>query len=71
MNESSTNQIPNAGLRRLFTSLAGGRWLIAKHAAVDVLRRLHARQDDIASVPFEDLLVTRMPHLLFRFSDGH
>ena len=49
----------------------GGRWLIAKHAAVDVLRRLHARQNDIASVPFEDLLVTRVPHLLFRFSDGH
>ncbi len=49
----------------------GGRWLIAKHAAVDVLKRLHARQNDIASVPFEDLLVTRVPHLLFRFSDGH
>lgn len=25
----------------------GGRWLIAKHKAVDVLRRLHARQKDI------------------------
>ncbi|ALK90336.1 tyrosine-type recombinase/integrase [Limnohabitans sp. 63ED37-2] len=49
----------------------GGRWLIAKHKAVDVLRRLHARQKDIASVPFEDVLTTRVPHLLFRFSDGH
>lgn len=49
----------------------GGRWLIAKHAAVDVLKRLHARQRDIAAVPFEDVLVTRVPHLLFRFSDGH
>ena len=49
----------------------GGRWLIAKHAAVDVLRRLHARQQDIAGMPFEDVLVTRVPHLLFRFSDGH
>jgi integrase len=49
----------------------GGRWLIAKHAAVDVLRRLHARQKDIADVPFEDVLTTRVPHLLFRFSDGH
>ena len=49
----------------------GGRWLIAKHKAVDVLRRLHARQRDIASVPFEDVLTTRVPHLLFRFSDGH
>lgn len=49
----------------------GGRWLIAKHKAVDVLRRLHARQRDIGDVPFEDLLATRVPHLLFRFSDGH
>ena len=49
----------------------GGRWLIAKHKAVDVLRRLHARQRDIADVPFEDVLTTRVPHLLFRFSDGH
>ena len=49
----------------------GGRWLITKHRAVDVLKRLHARQKDIASVLFEDLLVTRVPHLLFRFSDGH
>jgi integrase len=49
----------------------GGRWLIAKHAAVDVLRRLHGRQQDIASVSFEDMLTARVPHLLFRFSDGH
>ena len=49
----------------------GGRWLIAKHKAVDVLKRLHERQRDIAAVPFEDVLVTRVPHLLFRFSDGH
>ena len=49
----------------------GGRWLIAKHKAVDVLRRLHERQRDIAAVPFEDVLTTRVPHLLFRFSDGH
>jgi len=49
----------------------GGRWLIAKHKAVDVLRRLHARQADIAAMPFEDVLTTRVPHLLFRFSSGH
>ncbi len=49
----------------------GGRWLIAKHAAVEVLRRLHARQTDIAAVAFEDVLTKRVPHLLFRFSDGH
>jgi integrase len=49
----------------------GGRWLIAKHAAVDVLRRLHSRQRDIAALSFETTLTQRVPHLLFRFSDGH
>ena len=49
----------------------GGRWLIAKHRAVDVLKRLHARQTDIASVAFEDLFAERVSHLLFRFSDGY
>jgi integrase len=49
----------------------GGRWLIAKHRAVDVLKRLHARQTDIASVAFEDLFATRVPHKLFRISNGY
>jgi integrase len=49
----------------------GGRWLIAKHRAVDVLRRLHARQTDVKSVAFEDMLTTRVPHLLFRISTGY
>lgn len=49
----------------------GGRWLIAKHRAVEVLRRLHARQKDICSMSFETTLESRVPHLLFRFSDGH
>jgi integrase len=49
----------------------GGRWLIAKHRAVDVLKRLHANQDDIKDIAFEDLFATRVPHLLFRYSDGH
>jgi integrase len=49
----------------------GGRWLIAKHRAVDVLKRLHARQTDIASIPFEDLFATRVPHKLFRISNGY
>lgn len=47
----------------------GGRWLIAKHRAVDVLRRLHARQKDICEMSFETTLTERVPHLLFRFSD--
>ncbi|WP_293752594.1 hypothetical protein [Limnohabitans sp. Rim8] len=36
----------------------GGRWLIAKHKAVDVLRRLHARQKDICEMSFETTLTT-------------
>ena len=49
----------------------GGRWLIAKHKAVDVLRRLHARQKDICHLSFETTLESRVPQLLFRFSEGH
>ena len=49
----------------------GGRWLIAKHATVDVLRRLHARQQDIQHLSFDDLLSQRVTHKLFRFSNGY
>ena len=49
----------------------GGRWLIAKHAVVEVLKRLHTREKDIAEIPFEEVLTKSVPHLLFRFSNGH
>lgn len=49
----------------------GGRWLIARHKAVEVLQRLHARQQDIAGMSFETLFETKVPHLLFRCSDGY
>ena len=49
----------------------GGRWLIAKHRAVDVLKRLHERQTDVKSIGFEDMFATRVPHKLFRLSDGY
>ena len=49
----------------------GGRWLIAKHRAVDVLKRLHARQTDIAELSFETTLTTRINHKLFRTSTGY
>lgn len=49
----------------------GGRWLIAKHKAVEVLKRLHSRQKDVAALSFETTLESRVPHLLFRYSDGH
>ena len=49
----------------------GGRWLIAKHAAVDVLRHLHQRQQDIQHLSFDELLSQRVTHKLFRFSNGY
>ena len=49
----------------------GGRWLIAKHRAVEVLKRLHARQTDIKHISFDNLFAQRVPHLLFRFADGY
>jgi integrase len=49
----------------------GGRWLIAKHAAVAVLQRLHARQTDIQHLSFEQLLQQRVTHKLFRFTTGY
>jgi len=49
----------------------GGRWLIAKHQAADVLRRLLARQLDICALSLETTLETRVPQLLFRFSTGY
>jgi integrase len=58
-------------LRVWVSGKTGGRWLIAKHRAVDVLRRLHARQADIKGMEFEAVLSTRVPQLLFRFSNGY
>jgi integrase len=47
----------------------GGRWLIAKHELAAVLRRLHARQRDIASKPF-DAVLGRHKAYVFRTVDG-
>jgi integrase len=58
-------------LRVWVSGKTGGRWLIAKHRAVDVLRRLHARQTDIKGLEFETVLTKRVPQLLFRFSNGY
>jgi hypothetical protein len=49
----------------------GGRWLIAKHDAVDVLKRLHSRQEDVRQMEFEDLLKSTNQQKIFRFSDGY
>jgi integrase len=37
---------------------------------VDVLRRLHARQQDIAHIPFEELFEQQLDLRVFRASDG-
>jgi hypothetical protein len=49
----------------------GGRWLIAKHWAVDVLRKLHARQTGIAELSFEATLTTIVNQKLFRSRTGY
>lgn len=49
----------------------GGRWLIAKHRAVDVLLRLQQRQADIKHLTLDEVLRTRVTHKIFRFSNGY
>jgi integrase len=49
----------------------GGRWLIAKHKAVDVLKRIHSRQTQLQHIDFDELLKTKVTHKLFTFTDGY
>ena len=49
----------------------GGRWLIAKHKAIDALERLHSRQVEIKDIEFDELLKARVVHRLFTFTDGY
>ena len=58
-------------LRIWVSGKTGGRWLIAKHSAIEVLRRLHARQLDIKDVAFEEVFQKRIPMKIFRFSNGY
>jgi integrase len=46
-------------------------WLIAKHKAIDALKRLHSRQTEIKDISFDELLKTRVAHKLFTFTDGY
>jgi integrase len=57
-------------LRIWVNGKTGGRWLIAKHAAVDVLQRLHSRQECLMHVNFEDLLKSKNKHTVFAYSNG-
>jgi integrase len=61
-------------LRLWVSGKTGGRWLIAKHKAVEPLQRLHQRQKDIQSISWEDLLSTRHSggkSKVFAFSTGY
>jgi integrase len=57
-------------LRIWVNGKTGPRWLIAKHRAVAVLRRLHTRQRDIADIPFDLLFAQQLDVRVFRASDG-
>ena len=58
-------------LRLWVDGKTGGRWLIAKHKAVEALQRLHARQADIAQMGFEEVFRAGIKQKLFRISDGY
>lgn len=58
-------------LRVWVNGKTGGRWLIAKHTAVEALKRLHSRQKDIRDIPFEELFVGQFPQKIFRFENGY
>ncbi|MFM8600873.1 MAG: integrase, partial [Actinomycetota bacterium] len=49
----------------------GGRWLIARQAAIEVLERCHQRQQDIQHLSFEELFTQRVRHRVFRFATGY
>ncbi len=63
-------------LRIWVNGKTGGRWLIAKHAAVGVLERLHARQTALNTQSLETTLQGEgveksANHLVFTFSNGY
>jgi integrase len=58
-------------LRLWVSGKTGGRWLIAKHRAVQVFERLAARQKDLEGKSFETLLDSRHKKPVFRFSNGY
>jgi integrase len=58
-------------LRIWVNGKTGGRWLIAKHRALDVLKRLHSRQKAVNQIPFDRLFEHRVQEKIFVFSGGH
>ena len=57
-------------LRIWVSGKTGGRWLIARHRAVEVFQRLHSRQADLG-MSFEDIFTERCTKRVFRFGTGY
>ena len=57
-------------LRIWVSGKTGGRWLIAKHAAVDTLTRLKSRQTALAGLSFDELLKSKTKQKIFAYSNG-
>jgi integrase len=58
-------------LRIWVNGKTGGRWLIAKHRAVDVLNRLRHRQKSVTHLTLDEVLASPVQSKLFVFSDGY
>lgn len=58
-------------LRIWVNGKTGGRWLIAKHRAVDVLNRLRDRQIAVRDMHLDDLFSSSVQSKLFVFSNGY
>jgi integrase len=58
-------------LRLWVSGKTGGRWLIAKHKAIDALTRLQQRQSKLASLTFDELLSSRVKAPVFVTSGGY
>jgi integrase len=58
-------------LRIWVSGKTGGRWLIAKHQAVESLKRLHARRANIKDKAFEDIFKEKCDQLVFVYRNGY
>ena len=58
-------------LRLWVNGKTGGRWLIAKHRAVEPLKRLHQRQTKLAHLSFDKLLRSNIRDQVFITASGY
>lgn len=57
-------------LRIWVSGKTGGRWLIAKHTAVDTLTRLKSRQTTLQELSIDELLKAKNKQKIFTYSNG-